>query len=69
MLFKVDSERGVDNEGRFGRASENYKRYAVGQSDALTLATEGFVAAIAVGDVASATARYPAVLANWKQIT
>jgi iron uptake system component EfeO len=46
-------------EGQFQQASQNYKQYVIGQTDALVSATEAFVAAIKKGDIAAAKAQYP----------
>ena len=46
-------------QGQFQEASQNYKQYVGGQTEALITATEAFVAAIKNGDVAAAKAQYP----------
>ncbi len=58
----------VNTQGKFQEVAENYKRYVMGQTDALVTATEAFVAAIKKGDVASAKAQYPASRTFYERI-
>lgn len=58
----------VDTEGKFQQASDEYKRYAISQSDALVTAAEAFVAAIKAKDIAAAKAQYPTSRAYWERI-
>jgi iron uptake system component EfeO len=58
--FTVTGETAaIDTAGKFQEASDNYKRYVIGQTDALVTATEAFVAAVKKGDIADAKAQYP----------
>ncbi|MCW2652883.1 MAG: peptidase [Mycobacterium sp.] len=49
----------VQVDPHFQKAADDYKKYIVGQTDALLTATDAFVAAIKAGDVASAKTQYP----------
>jgi iron uptake system component EfeO len=58
----------VDTAGKFQAASENYKQYVIGQTDALVTATEAFVAAVKKGDIAGAKAQYPTTRTYYERI-
>lgn len=58
----------VGDDPQVRQSVEDYKRYVVGQSDALVPATEAFAAAVKDGDVAKAKALYPTTRTFWERI-
>jgi iron uptake system component EfeO len=58
----------IDTQGKFKQASDYYKRYLEGETEALVGATEAFVAAIKKGDIASAKAQYPTTRTYYERI-
>ena len=67
--FTVTGDAVTTNaEGKFQVASENYKQYVIGQTDALVTAVEAFVAAIKARDIASAKTQYPTSRVYYERI-
>jgi iron uptake system component EfeO len=58
----------VGDDAQVRQSVEDYKRYVVGQSDALVPATEAFAAAVKAGDVVKAKALYPTTRTFWERI-
>jgi iron uptake system component EfeO len=67
--FKVTGEAvKVDDQGKFKEASDSYKRYLNGQTDALIAATQVFVDAVKRGDVNAAKAQFPIARTYYERV-
>ncbi|OBB32529.1 peptidase M75 [Mycolicibacterium peregrinum] len=58
----------IDAEGKFKEAADSYKRYVIGQADALIPSTEAFAAAVKAKDVVKAKALYPTTRTFYERI-
>lgn len=56
------------SDGKSAEAAATYKRYIIGQTEALAPAAEAFAAATTSGDIANATALYPTTRTFYERI-